>query len=117
MILIVTMGSNMANISLSHRQKMAAQRLLADAKKGGRDLNEFINEAVSDPDLQMTYRTYLGSISDAVAPPLSIPKNMRLDGDATSVDPPIQRRVVNGKDKVPVYLSEATAVQEAPIKI
>jgi hypothetical protein len=106
------LGSNLANISLSHRQKMAAQRLLADAKKGGRDLNELINETISDPDLRMTYRAYLGSISDAVAPPLSIPKNMPMSGSAAN-DPPIQRRVVNGLDKLPVYLSEAQAVQNA----
>jgi hypothetical protein len=112
------LGSTLANVHLSHRQKMAAQRLSADAYKAGKSLNDYMVEKGVDPVIRSLYEDYLTKEMTPITPPSGVgPKNMRLDGDAMSNDPGkqvIERNIKpSGKLGPAIYGDEAKAFQMA----
>lgn len=108
------------NVSLSHAQKMAAQRLQADAIKFGHSLSEELKKANISEEQKVLFVSYLDELKNPVPPSGTVPRNMNLDvnsfpgGNNPVVIQDVQK---NGKPGVPLFQNEIDAVQNAPTQI
>ncbi len=106
-------------VSISYAQKMAAQRLAADAAKAGRTLDDYLREKRIPEEVIKLFTDYLGQVPLTVPPISNVPRNMPLDSKAMpgGNDPVVKHRVKdNGLTAAPLRESEVRTLQEAPVR-
>jgi len=110
-----SLGMNLGSVMLSHKQKMAAQRLSQDAARAGRTLKDYMDEHTTlSPITKALIDNYAESMRVPLPPGGVGPKNMRLDQDSLpSGSDPVYRRTNNGRGVIPVWESEMATVQQA----
>ncbi len=106
-------------VSISYAQKMAAQRLAADAARAGRTLDDYLRERRIPEEMIKIFTDYLGQVPPIIPPTANVPRNMPLDSKAMpgGNDPVVKHRVKdNGLTAAPLRESEVRTLQEAPVR-
>lgn len=98
---------------LSNAQKMALQRLKAQADKAGQNVIDLLRQIPRAQRNMPLFEEYTKHINNPAPPDAITPRNLRIT-EASANDPVVKHRAINlVKDAAPIYQSEARAFQNA----